>query len=137
MLRFSTGMFLILTLFLPASLMPFGEHSIDGQTVTFVEFWEQGGGPIFAGIGTIACILSYGFIRARPWARPFSILCFLCAVSHTIWDEQGMDTESLIMTIFSSIIWPAYLYLNTGVRRYFSQAPQQGERNPISMRARR
>lgn len=123
-LRIVTQMLLILILFLPASLMPFGEHSIDGQLVTFVEFWKQGGGPVFALLGIVASTLAYGFIRARFWSRPVSILCFLGFASITIWEDPRMNAENLIIAIGVVVLWPGYLYLSKRVRRYFSEAPQ-------------
>jgi hypothetical protein len=68
-LRVATTMSLLSIMFLPIAFLPFGEHQIDGIHVSFAEFWQRGGGPVFAGIGLIGVLLSYGFIRARRWIR--------------------------------------------------------------------
>ena len=68
-LRWFTWMCFGFALFLPLSLIPGGGHSINGQQVTFEEFWRRGGGPIFFVAGILFPITGYGFVHARNWSR--------------------------------------------------------------------
>ena len=113
-LRFLSTMCFAFALFLPLSLLPFGS-SINGQEVSFGEFWRRGGGPAFFIAGILFPIAGYGFLRVRSWSRYLFI---------------GISVASAIFSLFASLLdvligllWAAavtyYLFWWPAVRDYF------------------
>jgi hypothetical protein len=93
---------------------PFG-GSINGQEVSFGEFWRRGGGPAFFIAGILFPITGYGFLRARNWSRYLFI---------------GTSVASVVLSLFGSLfnalvelLWAAavtyYLFWWPAVRDYF------------------
>lgn len=132
LLRWVTGMCLAFSLFLPAAILPFGEHRIDDQEVSFSEFWRQGGGPVFAGIGLLSISLAYGFIRATRWARLLAVMTGLAVTALAAFEARRFTWEILTMALLAGVGWPAYLLRHSGVRQYFGggRKPAGGDRGP-------
>jgi hypothetical protein len=109
-------------LFLPLSLIPVGGHYINGQQVTFEEFWRRGGGPIFFVAGILFPIAGYGFVRARNWSRYLYVGMHIPLV---IWSLIGFSLDSLL-----TIAWTAfaiyYLFFRANVREYFGGVGDAG-----------
>lgn len=51
------------------SLIPVGGHFIGQERISFIHFWRRGAGPAFLLAGILFPLCSYGFLRARNWAR--------------------------------------------------------------------
>jgi hypothetical protein len=68
-LRIATFLCVGFSVLAPMSLLPFGEHRIDGVPVGFAEFWCRVGGPVSFSLGVVSAFLAYGFLRARRWSR--------------------------------------------------------------------
>lgn len=117
-LRMITAICLGFSLFLPVSLLPMGEHEINGVKVTFVEFWQRGGGPALAGVGMLSGVLAYGFIRARRWVRFIPVGLGWSLVVAVIVVERELAEMVTALFLFG-IIPTWYFYFRRSVRRYF------------------
>ena len=117
--RLVTAISLMLTLLLPAACVPTGNYFVNGSRVSFLEFWRSGGGVLFAFVGVVAIVLSYGLLRARRWSRHFVVgLGWLLVVVTIIrWREFSSDVVFAIL-IFGC--WPSwYFYFRRPVREYY------------------
>ena len=112
------------SIFAPASLIPFGEHSISGVHVSFAEFWRQGGGPTFLLAGCCYGFAAYGFLKARPWARLLFFLITLVATFSTLLEKEPIHSTVGWLAINWLVYW--YLFLSRAARAYFfeNQASQ-------------
>ena len=116
-LRWFTRMCFAFALFLPLSLIPAGGRYINGQQVTFEEFWRRGGGPIFFVAGILFPIAGYGFVRAQSWSRYlFAALQIAIPISSLL--LGGLDWQ-----VWLAVGWSAfviyYLFWVSSVREYF------------------
>ncbi|MCX6924446.1 MAG: hypothetical protein NT154_14710 [Verrucomicrobia bacterium] len=118
-LRTATGLSLLMTLFLPAAFLPVGEHFVNGDRVSFTEFWHRGGGIAFATIGLLSLVLSYGFIMARGWARPLALVTGWAVVFTTWVGWQGFTLEVALGLLFFGCLPTWYFYFRQPVREYF------------------
>ena len=104
-------------LFLPLSLIPAGGHYINGQQVTFEEFWRRGGGPIFFIAGILFPLTGYGLVRAQNWSRHlFAALQFSIPASSLVFGGMGWET---LLGIGWAIFVAYYLFCRSDVRQYF------------------
>jgi len=104
-------------LFLPLSLIPAGGHFINGQQVTFEEFWRRGGGPIFFVAGILFPITGYGFVRAQNWSRYlFTALQLAIPVSSLFFGT--LDWQVLLGFAWTAFV-AYYLFWLPTVRDYF------------------
>jgi len=105
-------------LFLPLSLIRVGDFRINGQPVTFEEFWHRGGGPIFFAAGILFPIAGYGFVRAQNWSRYlFSGLHItIPVISLFFWGGDYLG-ECWGFAWAAFVIY--YLFRVTSVREYF------------------
>jgi hypothetical protein len=103
--------------FLPLSLIPAGGHYINGQQVTFAEFWRRGGGPIFFIAGILFPIAGYGFVHAQRWSR------YLFAALQIAIPVSSLFFGSLDWQVLLGVAWAAfviyYLFWMPIVREYF------------------
>ena len=118
-LRLATGLCLIFTLFIPSAFLPFGEHWVNGVHVSFSEFWRQGGGPAFVGVGVISMLFAYGFIRARRWIRPVAVIFGWGLVIWIITSDRRLSFDVAIPFFMFGCLPTWYLYYRRSVREYF------------------
>ena len=103
-------------LFLVAAFIPSGDYCINGEPVSFTEFWRRGGGPLFVAVGILLPIIGYGLLRRRRWslywfAGFFVATALFSLTFHPQWD----DLIGLLFTGF--VVW--YLFWRHTVRAYF------------------
>jgi hypothetical protein len=104
-------------LFIPLALIPAGGHWINGEAVSFTEFWRRGGGPMFIVVGILLPLIGCGIAARKDWSR-YAFIGFLLltlgfsTIAQPHWDE-------LISVLFIAfIIW--YLFWRHTVREYFA-----------------
>jgi hypothetical protein len=119
-LRFLTFICFGFALFLPLSLLPFG-GSINGQEVSFTEFWRRGGGPTFFIIGILFPITGYGFLRARNWSRylfaGFNVALAVFSVFGSLPVFSSLPDAVIELVLVAAITY--YLFCWPAVRNYF------------------
>lgn len=101
-------------LFLPLSLLPFG-HRINGEEVSFTEFWRRGGGPAFFIAGILFPITGYGFLRARSWSR---YLFVGISIALAILSAFGSLPDALMGLVWAAAV-TYYLFWWPPVKDYF------------------
>jgi len=106
-------------LLLPLSLIPAGGHYINGQQVTFEEFWHRGGGPIFFIAGILFSITGYGFVHSRNWSRYlFTALRVAILLSYPFFGT--LDWQVLFCLVWVGFVI-YYLFWLPSAREYFGE----------------
>jgi hypothetical protein len=118
-LRWFTWMCFGFFLFVPLSLIRAGGHYINGQEVTFEEFWRRGGGPIFFAAGILFPIAGYGFVRAQSWSR-YLFAALQAAIPVSSLFLGGIDLQ-LLLSVALSAFAIYYLFWVPSVRKYFER----------------
>ena len=113
---------LLLMLCLPAAILPFGEFFVQGDRVSFAEFWHSGGGIIFLMVGVVGAVLFYGFVMARPWVRHLAVVLGWASVVATFVGWQGFTTEVAFSFVMLGCFPTWYLYFRRPVQVYFGVA---------------
>ena len=113
------GFLAILTICLPLSLLPNVHFIVEGDQESFQHFWNLGGRFLFAAVGAVSMITSYGLITARSWSRPLTVTLAL-SIAIAGW----LFPSSNVAAIFGTVVFGAlpiwYFYCRTGVRAYFN-----------------
>jgi len=103
-------------LFLPIAFIPGGGYSINGESVSFTEFWRRGGGPLFVAIGILLPVIGYGILKRRRWSRYwFAGFLIITAAYSLTFCPQWNDVLGLLYAGF--LIW--YLFWRHTVCAYF------------------
>ncbi|HTJ00219.1 MAG TPA: hypothetical protein VL527_15155 [Dongiaceae bacterium] len=110
---------MMLALFLPLAFLPGGETFVNGNRVSYAEFWRSGGGFLLAGIGVIGLILAYGLIRARRWARHLTVILCWFLVGSTIPDWRSFSPDVVGGFFIFGCLPTWYFYFRRSVREYF------------------
>jgi hypothetical protein len=100
-LRFITKVSLACAIFFPLfTILPLagGEITVDGESLTWQEFWKRGDALIFLIGGPLLLAVPYGVLGKKKWVRPY--LIGLPVVQNL--------TAGIIAQIFN---YPATLYL--------------------------
>lgn len=118
-IRLVTASSMMFTLFLPAAILPVGEHFVNGNRVAFLEFWQSGGGLLFALIGVAAFVLAYGLIRARRWARHLVVGLSWSLVVVTIIGQPGFSLDLAGAFLIFGCLPTWYFYFSRPVAQYF------------------
>jgi hypothetical protein len=118
-LRLVSLTFLLLTLCLPAAILPVGECFVQGNLADFREFWHRGGGIIFLTVGLLSAALFYGFVAARHWARHLAAIFgwAVAAADFIYW--RGFTSDVVFGALLFGILPSWYLYCRQPVREYF------------------
>jgi len=118
-LRFASLVSLLLAFCLPAAVLPIGEFFVQGDRVSFAEFWHRGGGIIFLLVGLVSAMLFYGFVMARRWARHLAVAFGWFAVAATFIGWQGFTLDVVFAFLIFGGLPTWYLYCRQPVRDYF------------------
>lgn len=116
-LRSVTRVCLLFTVFLPLSLLPFGDHFIGGHRVSFGEFWIRGGGVFFFSLGVFFALIAYGFLHATRWSR------LLCILPPLVYGVYFAFNRNVLVGVFQAlvfefiIVW--YLFWKSTVKDYY------------------
>lgn len=121
-LRVVTFLCALFSILAPLSLLPSGEHRIDGVPVGFGEFWRRGGGPVVFSLGVAFALLAYGFLRARRWSRPLFVLVVLALTLPALLFEPAAQREAFIVSVVLSGLAFWYVFHRRTVREYFTRA---------------
>ena len=118
-LRFASLALLLLALCLPLAILPVGECFVQGDRVSFAEFWHRGGGIVFLTVELVSATLFYGLVLARRWARHLAVVFgWAAAVASLIgWQGFTLDVVFALLTLGCLPTW--YLYCRQPVREYF------------------
>jgi len=109
-------------------------HSVNGVQVSFAEFWRQGGGPVFVGIGLVSILIAYGFIRKQRWARPIAVAIGWAMMALNIIGiiENCTLTPNAVVQLALSFLFGGclpiwYLYFRHMVKEYFGEVKPRHE----------
>lgn len=102
-----TTVFIIFFLFLPGAFIPFGTHSINGEVVTFKEFWLLGGGPTFCFIGIVFPLIAIGFLHKHKWSRIAPIILVIALAVGALFFTDNYDLKDMffLFAFLSVTIW--------------------------------
>ena len=104
-------------LFIPLALVPGGGHSINGELVSFTEFWRRGGGPVFVAVGVLLPVIGYGIATRKGWSR-YLFIGFLVVTSLLSFAFHP-NAEDVISFLFIGLMtW--YLFWRRSVSDYFA-----------------
>ena len=120
LLKCFTGAFLCFIVFLPVSLMPFLNFSINGESVTYAEFWSRGGGLVFCSIGIFCPMLGIGFLSKNKYARMTPALLVTIpstVIVLTFAKDIFLELVFELVAISAFTVW--YFYYKKSVIAYF------------------
>src|SRR3954452_11137130 len=106
-------------LFLVLAVVPGGGHWINGEAVSFTEFWRRGGGPLFLVVGILLPVIGYGIVTRQRWSRSwFAGFLIITALFSVTFHPEWADLVGLLFTAF--LVW--YLFRRRTVRAYFDRS---------------
>ena len=117
-LKFLTAHALFSFLFLIGSIIPHDSFSINGQSVSYSEWWSSGVGPYASSLGILMPIVGFLLIARTRYAR----IIYLMVISLGLivpYLYFGKFELALVGVIVMAVI-SAYLYLRPPVKEYFA-----------------
>ena len=100
----------------PMSLIPIAGHHIGREQVSFIDFWRRGVGPMFFLAGILFPVCSYGFVRARNWARYLYVATCIAIV---LWSLIVIPTVGSLLGIAWLGLVVYYFFFRPQVLDYF------------------
>ena len=116
---------ILLATFLPLTLLPGGEVYINGDRVSYFEFWQRGGAFLMLAIEVVCIVLCHGLVAARKWVRPlivFSGWALLIIVG--IWGDEGLSLGFVWGVFLFGLLPTWYFYFRNSVKNYFGAGIQ-------------
>lgn len=118
LLKFLTAHAFICFVFLIGSIIPHHYFSINGQPVSFSEWWRSGAGLLCSLIGIVFPVLGYLFLIRARHAREIYIAVL---VTVSAFGPIGSPPVSYYLAALVFVIGIAiYLYIWSSVKNYFS-----------------
>lgn len=108
-------------LFIPLALLPTGGHWINGEAISFTEFWHRGGGLMFLVAGTLLPLIGHGIATRKSWSR-YAFLGFLIITLVFSITAQPLWDDLISLLFLPLIVW--YLFWRHSVRDYFAANAQ-------------
>jgi hypothetical protein len=103
------------------SVFPFWKFHLNGEVVSYKEFWASGVGLEMFLLGLLLPMCGFGFLKKRNWSR----LLFLIVVFWTVFITPALHdiapifhlNQVLNLLVLCSLVW--YLYFKSSVKEYF------------------
>jgi hypothetical protein len=96
-------------------------YQINDEHISFLEFWRRGFGPLTLGIGCLAALVAYGFIRARRWSRILFVALVSGFLAFAIFAGGKIQWGAVVSggCILVFVLW--YFFCRRQVRDYFRE----------------
>ena len=122
-LKFLTAQAVAGIMFLIGSIIPHDSFSINGQSVTYNEWWNSGVGIYVSILGTGMAIAGYLLVTKNNFSRQIYlvILCLGLVAPYLKWGNY----TSAFMGMFIVVIVAGYLFLKASVKDYFASNQQR------------
>lgn len=123
-IRFLTLLCCWVSLCIPLAFVPFppGSYVVNGEHISFIEFWRRGFGVLEVGIGCIAAVMAYGLFRAHRWSRVLFTALVSSLVGFSIFADGKVDAGAVLSggCFLAFVFW--YFFRRRQVREYFGES---------------
>ena len=106
--------------------IPGGSFGVNGQQVSYEEFWRLGGGPVFVLAGIVLPISGYTFLKRKSWGRYLFVGFFVSSIIAVLILSQFLPVYKIsfadvIQYVIFIILLILYLFFDKSVKEYFNQ----------------
>ncbi|MCP3701349.1 MAG: hypothetical protein GY954_00245 [Alteromonas sp.] len=123
LLKFFTAHALACVAFLFGSIIPHNSFSINGQPVTYSEWWSSGTGIYVSLLGTIMAVAGYLLLTKKQYSR--QIYLFVLSLGLVVPYLKFGDNILAATGVFFVLLIAGYLFLRAPVREYFTSNKQR------------
>lgn len=118
LLRILTAIAACCLMFLVMSVIPKASFAINGQHVTFAQWWSTGAGPFASLTGIFGPLVAWSLVAKWQYARPgcLAFLTFLFVIPYLFF---GAPSYALFGIMVVALAW-YYLYRWPSVQSYFA-----------------
>ena len=117
LLRFFFVFCMLSILFTVGSIIPMVHYQVEGQEITYQEWWASGNGIAMASTGLLFFITGIGIFRKTKWAR----IAFLFSIFIPVFLTPVRPPVDYILGLLAYIvIFGCYLFLKKSVKNYFT-----------------
>jgi len=126
-LKFLTVHAVACLFFLVSSIFPHNSFSVEGATVTYLEWWSSGAGMLATIFGTLLPLSGYLFLKRASIARLFYLSSMLIAFYSPAFFIAGSryPVGYYISGLLVVLLIGGYLYLGKTARAYFTRQGRQ------------
>ena len=120
-LKFVCALSIFGILFPAGSIIPVGSYKIDGEVVSYSEWWRSGAGIATIIIGIPLFLTGIGILKKRKWSRyafPFILACSYLVIPY---DQIEVNIVVIVSNSLLSVLLLGYFIKSKAVERYYVQ----------------